>query len=81
MESVFLMKARTISKKQLAIALDLITANNYILRKRLRRFFMTDSFIQAKLNLTIAAYNKIRVFDAEQTRIITTEFEINDHEF
>lgn len=50
--------------------------NNY----RLRKFFLTDSFIQEKLGLTLEDYKKIKTFDLEQTRIIVKEFSISYEE-
>lgn len=74
---------RLITKKKLCEVLDctyntgrVYAPNNY----KLRKFFMTDQFINEKLGISIEEYNRIRVFTLEQTRTIVKEFKITMQE-
>ena len=73
-------KIRQLSKSQLCIIFDCVTKNGILDGRKLRKGFMTDDFIENRLNLTKQAYKNIRTFSIKHTNTIINHFGIMDAE-
>lgn len=73
-------KIRQLTKAQLCILFDCTTKSGALDGRKLRKWFMTDDFIENRLNLTKKAYKNIRTFSIKQTKTIIIHFGITDDE-
>jgi len=74
------MYPRTINKKTLCIALQLVGKNGGLHYGKLRKHYLTNSILE-KIGVDPESYCSIRIFNMEQTAKIIEEMDLNPADF